>query len=273
MCRWLAYSGESIHLEELLLKPERSLIEQSLQARSGTTTNGDGFGVGWYGDAETPGLFKSVRPAWNDANLLSISAHLSSPLFVAHVRATTGTTIQRSNCHPFQHGSWLFMHNGEIRGFRDLKREIVMEVEPALFPEIEGTTDSEIMFYLAWTFGLESDPVGAMERTVGLVEKIGDRHGIEHPVQMTVGITDGRRIYAFRYSSEGKSYTLYHSMSMEALHELEPATRRFSDDARVVVSEPLTDLSDYWVQIPESTAVLMEGGNVEMVPFVPAAPA
>jgi glutamine amidotransferase len=273
MCRWLAYSGESIHLEELLLKPERSLIEQSLQARSGTTTNGDGFGVGWYGDAETPGLFKSVRPAWNDANLLSISAHLSSPLFVAHVRATTGTTIQRSNCHPFQHGSWLFMHNGEIRGFRDIKREIVMEVEPALFPEIEGTTDSEIMFYLAWTFGLESDPVGAMERTVGLVEAIGERHGVEHPVQMTVGITDGRRIYAFRYSSEGKSYTLYHSMSMEALHELEPATRRFSDDARVVVSEPLTDLSDYWVQIPESTAVLVEGGDVEMVPFVPAAPA
>ncbi|MEJ2372121.1 MAG: class II glutamine amidotransferase, partial [Gemmatimonadales bacterium] len=90
MCRWLAYSGESIHLEELLLKPERSLIEQSLQARSGTTTNGDGFGVGWYGDAETPGLFKSVRPAWNDANLLSMAAHLSSPLFVAHVRATTG---------------------------------------------------------------------------------------------------------------------------------------------------------------------------------------
>ena len=129
------------------------------------------------------------------------------------------------------------------------------------------------MFYLAWTFGLEADPVGAMERTVGLVEEIGGRHGIEHPVQMTVGITDGRRIYAFRYSSERNSYTLYHSMSMEALHELDPATRRFSDDARVVVSEPLTDLSDYWVQIPESTAVLVEDGVVEMVPFAPAPPA
>lgn len=273
MCRWLAYSGESIHLEELLLKPERSLIEQSLQARGGTTTNGDGFGVGWYGDAETPGLYKSVRPAWNDSNLLNMAAHLSSPLFVAHVRATTGTPIQRSNCHPFQHGSWLFMHNGEIRGFHDIKREIVLEVEPALFPEIEGTTDTEIMFYLAWTFGLEEDPVGAMERTVGLVEAIGERHRIEHPMQMTVGITDGRRIYAFRYSSEGKSYTLYHSMSMEALHELDPSTQRFSDDARVIVSEPLTDLSDYWVQIPESTAVLVENGDVEMMPFVPAPPA
>ncbi|MCK5448545.1 MAG: class II glutamine amidotransferase [Gemmatimonadetes bacterium] len=273
MCRWLAYSGAPIQLDDLLLKPERSLIEQSREARSGATTNGDGFGIGWYSEGDVPGLFKDVRPAWNDANLRNIGKHIRSPLFLAHVRAATGSAVQRSNCHPFQHGRWLFMHNGSIRGFREVKRDLVMEVDPDLFPEIEGTTDSEVMFYLALTLGLEADPVGSMERMVGLVEKVGRGIGIQHPIQMTAGISDGRRVYAFRYSSEGRTLGLFHSRSVEALRELDPREARFSDDARAVVSEPLTDLSDEWVEIPESAAVLVEGGNVSVRTFEPKLPA
>ncbi len=272
MCRWLAYSGAPIYLEELLFKPRRSLIEQSLKARGGSTTNGDGFGVGWYGAEEAPGLYKSVRPAWNDANLRSISSHVRSGLFLAHVRATTGSPVQRSNCHPFQHGRWLFAHNGEIRGLRDLKRDLVLAVDPVFFPEIEGTTDTEIMFYLALTLGLEADPVGAVARMAGLVEHLGRRQGIEHPIVMTVGVSDGERIFAFRYSSDRQSHTLYHSESMEALHDLDPATRKFSDDARLVVSEPLTELSTEWVEIPESTSVIVDRGEVSLQPFSPEGP-
>src|SRR5215218_1148781 len=76
MCRWLAYSGSPILLEELLYKPEHSLIDQSLHARLGVeTTNGDGFGVGWYdANAYAPAIFRSVEPAWNDRNLREVAA-------------------------------------------------------------------------------------------------------------------------------------------------------------------------------------------------------
>jgi glutamine amidotransferase len=158
MCRWLAYSGGPIFLDEALIKPEHSLIDQSLHSHSGaTTTNGDGFGVGWYGKRDIPGVYKDLRPAWNDDNLRSIAGQVESHLFIAHVRATTGTAVQRSNCHPFHYQNWLFVHNGQIREFNTIKRELALAVSPELYGEIIGTTDSEIMFYLALTFGMADD--------------------------------------------------------------------------------------------------------------------
>jgi predicted glutamine amidotransferase len=107
MCRWLAYSGSPIPLEVVLLKRDRSLIDQSLHSRLGaTTTNGDGFGVGWYDGAEAPRLYRSTHPAWNDRNLRELAAGIRSPLFLAHIRASTGTAIQETNTHPFRHGRW-----------------------------------------------------------------------------------------------------------------------------------------------------------------------
>ena len=194
MCRWLAYSGSPIRLEELLLNRDRSLIDQSLHSRLGaTTTNGDGFGVGWYDDGDTPRLYRSVHPAWNDRNLRELAAGISSHLFLSHIRASTGTAIQETNTHPFRYGRWLWVHNGLIREFPRLRRELVLAIDDSLFTSIEGTTDSETMFYLALTFGLESDPVAAVERMVGFVEETGRRHGVEHPLQMTIGTTDGQQ--------------------------------------------------------------------------------
>ena len=117
MCRWLAYSGTPIRLEELLVKRDRSLIDQSLHARMGaTTTNGDGFGVGWYGDDDDePRLYRSTHPAWNDRNLRELAAGISSRLFFAQLSRSTGTAIRRRT-HPFRHGRWLWMNNGLIRG-------------------------------------------------------------------------------------------------------------------------------------------------------------
>ena len=115
MCRWLAYSGPPIFLEALVFEPENSLCSQSLQAlESKSPTNGDGFGIGWYDHREEPGLFREVLPAWNDDNLRSLAAQIRSGLFFGHVRASTGTVTNRSNCHPFRHGRWMFMHNGMI---------------------------------------------------------------------------------------------------------------------------------------------------------------
>ncbi len=273
MCRWLAYSGSSIRLEELLVKRDRSLIDQSLHARQGATpTNGDGFGVGWYEEGEPPRVYRSTHPAWNDRNLRELAAGISSPLFFAHIRASTGTAIQETNTHPFRYANRLWMHNGLIRDFHLVKRELQHAVDDVYFGSIEGTTDSETMFYLALTFGLEEDPVPAVERMVGFVEEVGRRRGIEHPIQMTVATTDGATIWAFRYSSEHDSRSLYFSTRMDALKELYPESaelQSLSDETRVVVSEPLGDLPGAWQEVPESHVGIVEPGTDELKPFSP----
>jgi len=275
MCRWLAYTGTPIPLEALLFNARHSLIDQSMSARSAETpTNGDGFGVGWYGLRGRPGLYRSVHPAWNDFNLRDLAAQIESPLFIAHVRATSLAAVQETNCHPFRHGNWLFVHNGEIDQIERFRRALVLAVAPHLFNSIRGTTDSELMFYLALTFGLESDPLAALERMAGFVERVGRDHGARDCLSMTVGVSDGKAIYAVRYASDGDAPSLYHSRDMEDLHRLDPNfCGRLSLQTRIIVSEPVGDKADDWVQIPQKTAVSVQQGQAAHRPFCPAVPA
>ena len=273
MCRWLAYSGSPIKLEELLVKRDRSLIDQSLHSRLGaTTTNGDGFGVGWYDEDDLPRLYRSTHPAWNDRNLRELAAGVSSRLFFSHIRASTGSAIQETNTHPFRHGRWLWMHNGLIREFPRVRRELTLAVDDSLFTSIEGTTDSELMFYLALSFGLQDDPVDAIARMVGLIEETGRAHGVDDPIQMTVATTDGRTIWAFRYSSEHDSRSLFFSTEVETLrHQYpdNPVLHGLSDETRIVLSEPLGDLAGAWNEVPESHWGVVQEGQDEMHPFRP----
>jgi len=276
MCRWLAYSGTPVLLEELLFKPTHSLIDQSLHSTLGAeTTNGDGFGVGWYGTEETPGTFHSTEPAWNDRNLRDLAAHLRSGLVFAHIRASSGSPVQQTNCHPFRHGRWLWMHNGVVRDFARVKRDLVLAIDPELYPFIEGSTDSEVFFYLALTLGLEDDPPAAVERAVGLIEDVGRRHDVEHPIQMTVATTDGRGLWAFRYSSEGDSRSLFYSTRVDTLRAQHPEVavlKELSDESRLVVSEPLGTLAGAWNEVPESHYGVVQEGQDELRPFVPIPP-
>jgi predicted glutamine amidotransferase len=274
MCRWLAYSGSPILLEELLYKPDHSLIDQSLHARLGVeTTNGDGFGVGWYGaTSDTPAVFRSIEPAWNDRNLREVASHVESPLFLAHIRASTGTAVQQTNCHPFRYGKWLWVHNGLVRDFHLVKRDLALAVDESLYADMEGSADSEMLFYLALTFGLEDDPPTAVARMVGFVEEVGHRHGVEHPIQMTIGTTNGESMWAFRYSSERDSRSLFFSTDIRAVREMYPERPRLqevSDETRIIVSEPLLDLPGAWNEVPESSYGVVQEGEDELRPFRP----
>jgi predicted glutamine amidotransferase len=274
MCRWLAYVGSPVRVHDLLYRPEHSLIVQSMHATLGAEpTNGDGFGLGWYGEQPEPGLFRSTLPAWNDRNLRDLAGHLTSGRVLAHIRASTGTAVQQTNCHPFRRGRWLWMHNGVINGFHAVKRDLAMAVDPDLFADIEGSTDSELFFYLALTSGLETDPIAAVARAVALIEEAGRKHGEMFPMQMTVATTDGESFYGFRYSSEGRSRSLFHSVDVSTLRDQypdNPMLRELSDDARLVVSEPLGGLRGAWREVPESTCVVIREGQQELVPFAPA---
>ena len=273
MCRWLAYTGNAVPMSRLVYEPEHSLIDQSLSARSSVqTTNGDGFGVGWYDHHDAPGVYRNLRPAWNDSNLQDLCQHIESHLFLAHVRAATSTPVQQTNCHPFRHQNWLFVHNGVVREFPKLQRDMAMAIDPSLYNSILGSTDSELMFYLALTFGLADDPYGGIARMVGFIEDIGESNGVAHPLQMTLGIADGETLYATRYSSERDSRTLYYSASTTAIRELLPAEHRdrvdaYGPDAISVVSEPFHSLEEAWHAVPESTFLSVRQGEVSLREF------
>ena len=184
MCRWMAWLGQPVLIEELLFNSPHGIVDQSLHARMGAEpTNGDGFGLGWYGSQPTPAVYRSVAPAWSDANLRELAAHVESGLFLTHVRAAIGSPVQETNCHPFRHGRWLFVHNGFIADFHLIRRDLMLAIDPALFANVTGSTDTEVVFHLALTFGLEDDPIQALERTIGLIESVADRHGVADAVQ------------------------------------------------------------------------------------------
>jgi len=272
MCRWMAYSGNSLPIEVLLFEARHNLIDQSLASQSSRTpTNADGFGLGWYGAREAPGLFHSIRPAWNDTNLRDLAAHIDSHLYLAHVRSTSQATVQETNCHPFRHGKWLFVHNGEIADIRKLRRDLVLGVDPARYCDILGSTDSEIMFHLALSFGLERDPLGGLARMVGFVEGVGRAHGVDESIWMTVGVSDGESVWAVRYASDGKGPSLYYSRDVKDLKLLdEDAAEHLGAHARAIVSEPVGSFVGNWVEVPQSMSVHVKHGDIVLEPFAPS---
>jgi predicted glutamine amidotransferase len=274
MCRWMAWLGHPLLIEELLFEAQHGIVDQSLSARMGAEpTNGDGFGLGWYGGGTGPGVYRSVSPAWADRNLRQLAAHLESPLFMAHVRAAIGSPVQETNCHPFRRGDWLFVHNGFIGDFHRLRRDLMLAIDPELFAEVEGSTDTEVVFYLALTHGLTEDPIAALEETVGLIENVAHKHGTGEAVQATFGVSDGTSLWAVRYATDGQPRSLFASADAQAVRALYPDSPRFqrlTDDDRLIVSEPASDLPGLYQEIPASTAVTVRrGGVLEQQPFSP----
>jgi glutamine amidotransferase len=276
MCRWLAYQGEPLRPSTIVLDAKHSIVAQSLDSPLGAeTVNGDGFGFGWYPTGATngtePALFHSIEPAWNDENLRELTRAIESPLFFTHVRAAAGPPIQQTNCHPFRYENWMFMHNGAIAGWPESKRDLTLAVDPSLYPHMYGTTDSEVLFHLALTLGLRDDPVEAIGRAIRMVESVGHDHDVMFPWQGTVAVSDGVTLWTFRYSSQGRTRSLFHAADIPTLRKMYPDAERldlFGDRARVVVSEPLTDLPGVFVEVPESTAVILDGEGYHHQPFL-----
>lgn len=248
MCRWLVYRGEPVYLDTLVTEPQCSLIDQSLKAHEAKIeTNGDGFGLGWYGDFTEPGLFREPFPAWNDDNLRNLCRQLKSSFFFAHVRSSTGTPVSRVNCHPFVMGRWMFMHNGQVGGYGRLRRELEYAVSEDIYDHREGTTDSELLFLLAMSLGGQTDPILGFRRSIGRAESLMRTKGIRQPLKFAAAIGDGNTLHAFRYSSDGHAPSLYYKSLAGGL---------------VVVSEPLDrDQDGNWKQVPEASVLSFSSGG------------
>jgi predicted glutamine amidotransferase len=262
MCRFIAYLGTPIFLEELVCQPRHSLLHQALRAEeSKTATQGDGFGIGWYGERTEPAVYREIMPAWSDENLLTLCTSVRSGIFFAHVRAATGTAIARQNCHPFRHGRYLFMHNGQIGGYARIRRALEGQLPDALYAERRGATDSELLFLLALArIERGEDPgaavVGVFDDTVARMQ----RAGISEPLRFCAALSDGQTLIAFRLASDAHPPTLY---------------LRRGAHGSVVASEPLDDSDVGWEALPAGTLVRLSktGQRIEPVARLRAAAA
>ncbi|MEZ5652533.1 MAG: class II glutamine amidotransferase [Burkholderiaceae bacterium] len=250
MCRWVAYAGRAVRLEDVITRPSRSLVQQSLAARqSKTVTNGDGFGIGWYGDRAVPGVYREISPAWSDENLLSLCAQISAGCFFAHVRAATVGGTSRANCHPFAYGPWLFMHNGQIGGFAQIRRRIEAMIPDSLYCARRGSTDSEAIFLIALGMIERDGPVEAVRATLAAIVDEMQAAGIAEPLRFSAALSDGRWLYAFRWSSDALAPSVYFRPSVGGL---------------TIVSEPIDDSPDGWCDLRGGQVLTAErvGGSV-----------
>nr|WP_321454906.1 class II glutamine amidotransferase [uncultured Cohaesibacter sp.] len=252
MCRWVAYKGQPVFLEHYVTTADHSLIHQSLHAERGkTVTNGDGFGIGWYGAKEKPGIYREILPAWNDSNLKSLAAQIQSPLFFAHVRASTGTATNRCNCHPFAYKKWMFMHNGQIGQYEKVRRCLEAQLSDEYYEHRYGSTDSELLFLLAMQEDLQDCPVKAMRSVLNRVYKAMTQKGITTALRFTSCLSDGKRLCGFRCSTDDLAPSLYY--------------RRYENGDVVLVSEPIDRQSECWVEVPQHYAVCFkEDGDMVM---------
>jgi predicted glutamine amidotransferase len=262
MCRWIAYRGETIPLERYVTAPAHSLIEQSMRAlEAAASTQGDGFGLGWYGEHAEPGLYHEVRPAWSDENLRHLCRHIRSQMFFAHVRASTGTPTTRPNCHPFACGRWMFMHNGMIGTWSLIRRRVEALIPDELYQSRIGTTDSEAVFLAILGAGGDRDPIGATTHILSLLADMVRASGSADPVRFTSALTDGRDLYAFRFCTNETANSLYFR---EAAGNV------------VVVSEPLDQDRAGWTMVPPGYVVIARAGeraSLEPLQFQQAASA
>jgi glutamine amidotransferase len=256
MCRWIAYRGETTAFEHYVTEPEHSLVTQSLRALESTAgTNGDGFGLGWYGSHPEPGLYRETRPAWSDENLRYLCRHLHSHLFFAHVRAATGTAVTRQNCHPFACGRWLFMHNGFVGSWNRLRRKVEALIPDALYPSRLGTTDSEAVFLAIVGADIEQDPIGATCNVLHALCQLVNEDGLREHLRFTSALSNGHDLYAFRFAENDRANSLYYREDGEQV---------------IAVSEPFDKEPD-WIEVPpDHVLVARASRRAEIVPLFAA---
>ena len=249
MCRVAAYLGPPRPLEDIIIQPCHSLLAQSSEAlEAKLAVNGDGFGLAWYGSQNEPGLYRDTLPAWSDGNLLSISRHIESPLFLAHVRASTTGETSRANCHPFSAGRWSFMHNGQIGHFETIRRTLEAELSDELYNQRVGTTDSELLFLLLLNAGLNDDPEKACAQAIQKIYSITEAHGLKPFLRLTCVFSNGETLFGFRHASDGKDPSLY-------------ASTRFANDATVLASEPLDGVPENWMSLEPNRLMSFTAGT------------
>ncbi len=283
MCRYIAYLGNPIVLEDIVYRPPNSLIHQSMDAmQSPTRINADGFGVGWYNPAvhPEPAVFKDTSPAWNNANLGSLAGKVASGCILAHVRAAQRfDPVNRANCHPFQNQRVLWMHNGDVPGRARLHRRVVEAADDEIVARIRGGTDSELSFALFLTHlkhpTTEPVPeqalVDAMRATIEQIVGWHEEDNDERHLVLNFCVTDGRRLVASRYARNvPESASLFYAAGGRYVCDpnegcwMEPNGNGPADPSCVILASERLSLRAPWERVEEDhLVVIAENHEIE----------
>lgn len=302
MCRFVAYHGPEIQLDELLYKPDHSIIHQSTDAEEREEPlNGDGWGVGWYEPemSPEPAVYREVRPAWNDENMRRVSPVVETPLYFAHVRAASpGLGVHQLNCHPFPGGQHtledrrdrdpveeglqelLFMHNGKLGGYSDVIRRLREELDDEYYFGVRGTTDSEHAFAVVQQkLGKDaSDPSldhlkNAVRDSLEYFERLKHEVGAgDDTTWNNFCLTDGESVVATRYASpedvDAQSLHVGEAGSFESGGEFCATPDPEGDEATLIASEPLFEDERVWREVPRNHMVTVApDGETEIEPL------
>lgn len=272
MCRFALYLGPPITISSLVTEPEHSIIHQSFHSRErDEPLNGDGFGVAWYTPslADTPALFKDISPAWNNENLREVARVTRSECILVHIRAASpGLPVNYTNCHPFTWQKFAFMHNGDVAGFKEVRRAVGQRYSDEVFSMVRGTTDSEHLFGLfaerLRDHSGEVDIRGMADALAGAIDDMmAHVNGIDtdHASYLNLAVTDGKRAVVCRYVDDPgqRAHSLYFSVGeryrcVNGVCEMQASA---DEGAVLVASEPLSSDGN-WKKVPANHLLMID---------------
>lgn len=254
MCRLLAYLGAPILLEELILKPEHSLVVQGYQPQELQIAllNADGFGLGWHHPDDitaAPYVYRNVLPIWNDVNLPHLCRYIRTQSLVSNVRsATPGLPLDFSNCQPFRYDQLLFVHNGWIENFRQtLYRPMRDLIDDVAYQNIYGLTDSEHIFALIihlLTINPHLDLLGALEKAIDMTQSLADQYDVR--VSGTIVLSNGSQLVAARFDNQAQAPSFYFLRRLEGI---------------ILASEPLFEGD--WQSLPQTHSLSVAAADLQ----------
>lgn len=143
------------------------------------------------------------------------------------------------------------MHNGKIGNWHDCRKDVEDLIDHTHYPHREGTTDSEALFLVALSKGLVHNPIEAIQATLLDVTKIMDRHQADEPMRISCALSNGKEIWAFRYSSDDQSPSMYFGSPHTRVSETGPHTNPIT----TIASEPSDSEANHWFKVDERYGV------------------
>lgn len=287
MCRVLAYLGPPVLLEELLYRPDSSLISQVIDPRMLSLLSLAGFGMAAWDEGshvrDVPFEYHVPNIPLFDSNLRSLSRKLRPSCLLAHVRGVSytapSTVIGHHNLHPFRYQGFrlALAHNGDLARFDEMKLDLLPFMKPEIASLIRGTTDSEWLYALIMsqvgdpTADLSADDImAAVRQALEIVRSVREKRGIHVSSSVNLFLCDGNDLVATRFTFDFGCYpeninqanlsylSLWYTFGRDyGFHDGEwKMLGGLSDqDSVIIASEPLTRDPSTWIEVPEYSMI------------------
>lgn len=298
MCRVLSYLGKPIVVSELLYEPDNSFVKQSYRPKYMTQLlNLAGFGIAAWDptsfEASLPYLYKTPHLPFYDENLRNLADKIAPTCILAHVRGVSYTErqiVSSQNVHPFMFddSKIALAHNGVLAHFEEMKFDLLEYILPEYQKKIHGTTDSE-WIYAVFLSQLKrttniyetEDIIHAVIETFKIIQLVRNKHNIAITSPVNLFITDGNFIattrFVFDYGWQPddihtSTHFAYHSLwytfgESYGCYDHEYRMRGSNKKTIIIASEPLTEDTTTWIEVPEYTLIVarQEFGEIKIV--------